>query len=304
MKFYFLLQFRMLNRHMAEMGVNPLLGYPVVLAVFLGFSLLLFNKLDYAGYLYVLMGLSFVTVLGENRRNQFLQTCFNSIEYHKIRILENMIIILPFAFFLVCEMQIILAVILVLASAGFSFLRTGHRSGLTIPTPFGKKPFEFTVGFRSTYLVLLIAYFLVIMAISAGNFNLGIASLILVFLVCFTYYLNPENEYFVWIFKLPPGKFMAGKIYTSLIYSTILTIPVIISLCLFFPEDILIIAGFQALGYVYLSAVILAKYASFPNPISLPQFIILALTLWFPPLLVAVIPFFYLRSVNRLKGTL
>jgi hypothetical protein len=142
------------------------------------------------------------------------------------------------------------------------------------------------------------------MSVYADNFNLGIAALILTFLICITFYLNPENEFYVWIFNSLPGKFLFGKLKTAIVYSTFLTLPVVIVLMIFFVDKTLIIAGFQLLGYIYLSVIILAKYSSFPHQVNLPQFIILALSVWFPPLLIAVIPFFYRQSVKRLNKIL
>jgi len=108
----------------------------------------------------------------------------------------------------------------------------------------------------------------------------------------------------VWIYQLSPGKFIIKKINAAFLYSTYLSLPVAILLISFFPDNSLIIAGFMALGYIYLATVILAKYSSYPNQISLPQFFILGLSAWFPPLLIAVIPYFFRQSVKRLKEIL
>jgi hypothetical protein len=103
---------------------------------------------------------------------------------------------------------------------------------------------------------------------------------------------------------MSPGRFLISKTNTAFLYSTILTIPAAVVLVIFFPGESLVISGFLLLGYIYLATVILAKYSSFPNQISLPQFVMLGLSVWFPPLLIAVIPFFYMQSVKRLKEIL
>jgi hypothetical protein len=304
MRFYFILQYRMLNRQMTDFGIIPALGYVFVLAAFIGFSLLLFNRIASAEYIYIITGLSLLVRLGETKRNQFLKTCFRDHGYYKARIIENGLIVLPFAVFLASKEMYIHALIIVFIAALFALFTFAGRSGFTIPTPFGKKPFEFTVGFRNSFLAVVLAYFMVIMAVYAGNFNLGIAALILVFLTCITFYLNPEKEFYVWIYNQGPGKFILGKITIAWLYSTFLSLPIAIGLSAFFPDRFLIIAGFLALGYIYLSTIILAKYSSFPHQINLPHFIILAVSVWFPPLLLAVIPFFYRQSVKRLKPIL
>lgn len=304
MKYYFQLQFRMINRKMTDFGINPAIGYTLILLAFIGFSLVLFQKIDFAGYIYSLAGIGLLPVLSERGRNRFLELCYPEVEYHKIRLIENLLVILPFFIFLIIMKAFIPALILMIFGAGFAFIRTGTVSGFSIPTPFGKKPFEFPTGFRSSFMMIFLALFLAVMSVSSGNFNLGIASLILVFLVCMSYYLNPENEFYVWIFNLSPGKFLLAKIRTALIFSTILTFPVLALIAGFFPGEILIIAAFQFLGYIYLLTMILAKYSSYPHQVNLPQFIILAISIWMPPILIVIIPFFYRQSIRRLKPLL
>jgi hypothetical protein len=78
------------------------------------------------------------------------------------------------------------------------------KHSFIIPTPF-INILEFTVGFRTNYFMFFITYFLAIMAIHVDNFNLGIFSLILVFLSCLSYFTNSENEFYVCI--LTPKEF-------------------------------------------------------------------------------------------------
>lgn len=304
MRYYFLLQFKMINRHLAGFGIHPAMGYVLIVAVFTGFSILLFEKIAFAEYVFMATGLSFTAKLSGPARNQFLKGCFRANNYLKVRILENVIIILPFVIFLIIKFFYFQSLITLILAGFLSVTTFGSRSGLTIPTPFGKKPFEFAIGFRGSFPLFILAYFLAVMSVVAENFNLGIASLILVFLVCMSYYLNPENEFYVWIFHSRPGKFIFSKIKTAIVYSTILTIPVIIILTIFFLDKALIIIAFLLLGYLYLLTVILAKYSAYPHPVNLPQVIILAVSAWFPPLLLAVVPFFYRQSVSRLKNIL
>ena len=75
-------------------------------------------------------------------------------------------------------------------------------------------------------------------------------------------------------------------------------------LLIFFQTNIKAVFGFQALGYCYLLTVILAKYSAYPKKINLPQGILLALSLAMPPLLLVLVPFFYIQSKNRLKEIL
>ena len=294
----------MLNRKLTGFGINPALGYILTGASFVGFSVLLFAKTEFASYIYIFTALSLILTLSETRRNHFLKTCFTDIDYYRARISENLIVAIPFIIFLSYKLLFIPVLILTALSLVLSFFHFSNNASYTLPTPFGKKPFEFAVGFRNAIVVFLLAYFLTFMSVWVENYNLGIFSLVLVFLVCFTFYFNPENEFYVWIFNLSPGKFLLKKIFTALLYSTIMSLPVAMALMIFYQEKILVTGGFLFAGYLYLGTIVLAKYSSYPHQINLPQFVILAVSAWFPPLLLAVIPFFYRQSVKRLNEIL
>jgi len=304
MKYYFRLQFAMLNRTLKDFGLVPFFGYLLAAVAFVGLSILLFSKIGLAEYLYDLMAMSLVLKLSQTRRNDFLKSCFPNKAYFRIRILENLIISLPFLMFLTYQNCIISAASLSGASVILAFLNFENRLSFTIPTPFYKWPFEFIVGFRNTFFVIFVAYFLVVMAISAGNFNLGIFAMILVFLICFSFYSKPEDQFYVWVFSSGAGRFLFYKIKIALLSSSLLVFPVVASLCFFFPENMVMVFAFLGIGYLYLATVVMAKYSAFPEPMNLPQGFLLVAGLWFPPLLAGVIPYFYGRSINRLREIL
>ncbi len=277
----------------------------VVLA--LGYVLLsefLFSKTEYAVYLYVFMALSFVFRLSESKRNDFLKSIFNRANYLKVRLIENILCSLPFLAFLVYQKSFLMTAILAGLSLIMALFNFGFKAGLTIPTPFGKKPFEFTEGFRNTLLFFPAAYFIVFLSISEENVNLGIFSMISICLICISYYSKPEEDYFVWNFSLSPKQFLVQKLKTACIYFTFLSLPVAIVLASFFFEHLLIIGAIFALSYLYLITVVLAKYAAYPNEMNPAQGIIIAISFLFPPILIGIIPFFYGQSVEKLSSLL
>ncbi|HEU4495973.1 MAG TPA: ABC transporter permease, partial [Flavobacterium sp.] len=219
----------------------------------------------------------------------------------KIRIAENLAVAFPFAILLIrhgalCEAALLFAAGLLLA--GFSF-RTPFN--FTVPTPFYKKPFEFAAGFRNTFYIFPIAYFLAYIAGSVENLNLGIAAMLAVFLVCANYYSKPENEYFVWIYAIPPKMFLVEKLKTAVLYSSLLVLPILASLAVFYPQEISAILLFLFLGLLFLVIVILVKYAAYPNKASVPEWIMVSMCINFPPLLLIFLPFLYKKSVKKLN---
>lgn len=142
------------------------------------------------------------------------------------------------------------------------------------------------------------------MAVFADNFNLGVFALLLVFPVLLSFYSKLENEYYVWTFTDTPKGFLINKIKTGLVYLSILVIPILIVLGIFFLSETFTLFIFMLLGYVYLVTIILAKYSAYPNEMNLPQGILIGISLLFPPILIGIIPFFYLQSIKRLNDIL
>jgi len=286
---------------------RPIVGYLLallILFVFIGVSILLLSsKYVYAPYVYAFASLFFVSKLNDIRRNDFLKFCFTKAQYRTVRILENLIVALPFILFLLCKHHFYLTLILTAVTISMALLNFKTTYNVTIPTPFYKKPFEFTVGFRNTFFMFLISYGLTIVAINVNNFNLGIFALGLIFFTILGYYLKPENEYFIWIYNCTPAKFLFKKIKTAVLFSFCLSMPVLILLSIAYFEHIGILLALTLLGFVYLTTFILAKYSAYPEEIGIMQGIILAFGL-FPPMLIVIIPLFAGKSVNQLKEIL
>ena len=301
---YFQLQFKMINRKLIDFGLNPIIGFLILLISFIGLSIYLFSKTEFAQYVFILIALSLVSKLSEPKRNDFLKFYFKDIEYRKLRMTENTIVVLPFIIFLVYQQLFISVIILAILSMLMALLNFSRSFNYTIPTLFYKKPFEFTVGFRNTFYLYLFAYFLTFMSASVGNFNLGIFALLMVFLISISFYSKLENEYYIWIFKDTPKKFLLKKIRTAFVYSTILSLPIIIVLGIFFINEANTLLLSLLLGYAYIITMILAKYSAYPNEMNLPQGILIGISLLFPPILIGIIPFFYLQSVKRLNDIL
>jgi len=115
-----------------------------------------------------------------------------------------------------------------------------------------------------------------------------------------SYYFRPEHKYFVWIYSENSKGFIKRKILSSFVCAFLLTGPGMISICLAFPEYIMATIALYATSYVFLASIILAKYSAFPDEISLPQGILYAISLWFPPMLIFVLPVFYKQAKRKL----
>jgi hypothetical protein len=301
MKDYFYLQFVMTNRKIKDAGLNPLLGYILALTAFFLLSEYIFNKTEFAKYLIILTFISVQFKISEKSKTDFLLSAFGDKTKLKIRVLENFILCVPFISLLIYKSFLFEAGILFLCSIILAFFSFYSNYTLTIPTPFSKRPFEFSTGFRKTFFIFPIAYTLTAIAINVDNLSLGIFSFLLVFLTSLSYYSKPEQEYYVWVHTETPKVFLKNKVLNASKNATILAFPILISLLIFYPSEFELILLSFLIGLLFLWTVILAKYSAYPGEMNLQEGIFIAFSIYFPPLLLATIAFFYLKSIRKLK---
>ncbi len=304
MNYYFQLQFKRLGRIFTEMKIPSFLALPIISLLFLLMAKLVFFKAPYPAWIFAALAISVLVRLGDYKRNDWLHSVFKEKTHRLIRLLENGFVIIPFTAYLIYENQYYVALGLLVIGLMMANIQIKQGRSRTIPTPFKRRPFEFIVGFRNAFWLIALAICLLVIGIVVANFNLSIASLVLIFLISLTNYSNPEDEFFVWVYAKNPTGFLIHKIGTALYGVSFLSIPFTIALCVFYPDYLLIILGLQLMGYLFLIAMVLAKYTAFPREINLPQGLFLFLSLWFPPLLLVIIPILFYQAKNNLKPLL
>jgi len=301
MKHYFHLQFLITNRKIKETGINPILAYLLGLVAFIIITAYLFQKTEFAKYIVVLICLGLLSKLSENNRTDFLIATFGDRLKNKIRILENGMVSIPFVTVLIYQNAMLEAALLWVIAIIFAVCAFKTNVNFTLPTPFSKRPFEFLVGFRKTFYLFPMAYLLTVIAIQVGNFNLGIFSMLLIFGTVLSYFAKPEQAYYVWVHAYTPKKFLLYKIATATQYTSILVAPVLVGLLVFYPNEFHIVLLFFLIGLLFVWTIILAKYSAYPNEMSLPEGMLLVFSVYFPPMLLVMIPFFYKKSIHKLK---
>lgn len=304
MKEYFGLQCKMINRRFKDMGLEPLLAYLILTVGFVAFSIYLFYKTEFAEYIYVLSALTLIGKLSETRRIEFLKICFGDTKLKKIRITENLICSLPFLIFLLYKQLFLSTLLLFVLVTILVLVNFRTTLNFTIWTPFSKRPFEFTTGFRNTFYLFFIAYALTVIAAFVNNFNLGVFAMLLVFTTTLSYYTKPENEYYVWTYNVNAKEFLLSKIKTAILFSASIALPIAIILAIFFHQNIGILLLFFLVGWAFLTCVIVSKYSAYPDEMNITQGILLALCIWFPPILIVLVPYLFKKSENRLSSLL
>jgi len=304
MKFYFLIQFKRFYRKLSEMGLSPILGILLLVVSFIGGSVYLFQKTEFAAYIYTFIALTILGPLGEKQKNNFLKLCYPRIGYYKIRLLENLLILTPFILFLLIHQNYLISFVLIFLSSMMAFIPLHNKWSLRIPSPYSKYPFEFSMGFRKLFLMYPALFFLVYKSIEVGNFNLGIFSIGITIILQMSYYFKPEKTYYVWIYAASPSLFLWKKIKGGLLFSSLSLLPILLLIGFTFQEQYLIILGIFFMNALLIATIILAKYSAFPNEMSLPQWVLFGFSIWFPPILIIAIIYFYKQSIKKLKPIL
>lgn len=297
---YLKLQLLLIHRAVVASGLNAGLVYLLSIILFFGGSAIVYEKTTYADWLILFSALSSVTHLSAKRRTDFLNLTFGDARARSIRVIENVLVSLPFVGVLLAHQSWLFALTCPVTIAGLSFFQTRTIGSWVLPTPFSKKPFEFTTGFRKSFMLLLSAYIMLTLAIVYAYFTFSAAALILVFLIMFSYYNLPEAEYLVWSHSLTARKFLWMKIKQAAGSSVVLILPMIIAILFSFPNEWRWIGLFVLSGYAYLFTLVVAKYSSYPQELNISQGILIAISLTFPPFLLLLFPYFFKRSTERL----
>lgn len=303
MQFYFQIQARRLLRMIRGQGVHPLIAAGLMVGILYALWANM-ERAEVIPYGIAALGVYFLG-LGQDREYwRFLALQFKNGQIIKIGLLRAVLILSPFLLILLLKNQIIPAALMMGLSIPMAFGQGIKASLGTIPSPFSRRPFEFTAGFRQSFWVWILSALILIIAIYVENENLGLFAIALPFLAIISYYSRPEEKEFVWIHGMSPRKFLLHKAAICFRYSFGSTVLLALIHLMAFPAQAHLAAGVFISGLLISQVAMLSKYAVFPSSFNLLQGITVTMTFFFPPLSLLIIPMLYLRSIRSLKHLL
>lgn len=298
---YFSWQFKLFSRSIRHFGLPPVVGYALLALVVMVLPAVLWTQKPYFPWLYFAAGVFAMNLFRNDRRNEFLKICYSKREFLVLRTVENLLLVLPFSLVLLIHRQFLLAPGLLVVAFLFGITAFWNRKRLglpVLPTPFSKRPFEFAIGFRVSFPIVLFLYYVVLMALVHDNFNLGIVAVYAVLIICLGYYSQMEPEYYVWMYSDSPKQFLFRKLKTAAVYAFSLIVVPIVALSVFFPKLIGFLLLAVVMGFLNLAIAILLKYTEFPKPFHIGDGLLLTACVIcpvYPPLVLLPIPLvFYL----------
>lgn len=298
---YFKLQVKILKRYIVEAGLPVFILYPALILLYT--VLYQFVRLypTWGAYLLVMANFQYLFSLSDFKRNDFLKTVFPKAVYYKVRILENVFISFGSLIILCLNGNYLIAVALLSFCILFIFTSAASIWKRSIPTPFTKKPFEFILGFRRTWLLLLLLYIISTIASTANNLNLILFCMFCICLCCIFYYQTPEPILVHWNQSRKATSFLHHKIGRAVAQLSLLLCPLLLLVAVCYPEELYKALIVWLLGIILIPFIISLKYAVFPRAINATEATVLSLCIIFHPLILAVIPYYYFKAVHNLK---
>jgi hypothetical protein len=297
--FYLKLQWRRFTRLSKERGLHPFLGLILSTIIFIGASLIIFNKIIYPEYTYIII--TWLVFLRSNKnKTDLIKLTLKRKQKTTFIIIEAAIKLIPPLLFLLCSRELTSSILLITGGL-MIVLIPKNNTRVYLQTPFSKHPFEWILGFRKYFWVLLPLIAVLVLSKIYTNPNLGLSSLIILFGVIFSFYGYMESEYFVWNFNGSSNTFIIKKIKIAIKHSTLILAPLVMVLIVLHPELWLKALTLLVWAYAALIVVIMSKYAIFPNEMDLINGLIIFISIAIPPLMLFSLLYYYKKSKSNLN---
>jgi hypothetical protein len=293
MRFYFKLQYKRFYRNAKDNNSSLLIAALITLILVSLLSSLIIQRFEYGSEIVAIIPLGLVTMLNSKKHLYFLNLHFQKMEILKIRWIENLIICVPFGIILSAHLEFYFALILIAGGSLLAITPPFPGESKVIPTPFYKKPFEFIIGFRKNWAVLIGLYTVATIGLMVDNYNLALVTLFLCLLSFMRYFSEEEPQEWIWVYNKSASAFLKTKIIQSLLQSLILASPILLSLLILHPPNWPITLAALAFGLLIVILSLLVKYAFYPDVNSIVGGIYIAMSLLVPPIVLISIPYFY-----------
>ncbi len=296
---YFQLQLKRSSRIVRDWGIHPI----VLLTIITALLVELWQAMDssvYIPYLLAYLSIYLGMMTRSHKRDTFIKTLYPKVRYRIISWIESLIIPIPVIAVIIFKGHFLLGLSTFLFLSITSFTSSGKGISKVIPTPFGKRPFEFTVGFRKMWWVWVFACFLFVMSIRVGNEHLGLFSIAVPFFAIISFYSMPEERFYIWVHRQTPSSFLKRKLSICISYATLITTPLSIVHMMVFPHIWYLSLLLILAGILICITALLSKYAAYPSTLNILQGITLVMVMFVPPLALVIIPFLYQRAKNSL----
>lgn len=272
--------------------------YAIVLVAFVALSQIVISWSDQGSWLYLAMA---CLLFSRWKDGTLVEQIFSRNSRHLLAFFEVCIFSIPCVLMLLFNDYYLESILFVPAVYGAALLNFPGQFSPVIPTPFYARPFEFIIGFRKWFFLLIGLYCIVIISIVYGNLNLGIVTLIALYLSISSYYGDAEPTFMLWMYSYNSTSFLLHKVATTLLYTFASVLPASVLLVTAFPSDWLLIGGISLFGVLVPITSLLNKYVSFPKQVELINVVFIGFCIVFPPISLLIIPYLANKASENLK---
>lgn len=295
-------------------GFNPLAGIVLSVVVFAVLSLLVFEKAPEPGWVYLAMAILGLAELQSSDANSYLKEHTTGSAYYSCKLVENILIAIPFAAILLfkqayLQVGCLFAFIPVYSIANISIPKPKLRA---LKSPFPAHAFEWHFAFRLFPVVYVLHILLMIPAVIADNFYIMLVPFILLLFILITAYGMLEDRFMIWVYRKTAKAFLWSKFKSLFVgYNISYALFMIVGLIFFTGQAGMLFMCYAA-GLIGLTGCMLIKYHFYPGAIvvQISQFVFLGFVIgcFFNPAMVILclllMMFSYYKAVAKLKSIL
>lgn len=264
---YIILRLRQFVRFYSFSDIHPLLGIPATAVIFAVLSAVVYHKAPYAHWVYCGLTLLTVTELQNAKTNSFLKQMLTRNVFFRVKLAENLLLLLPFAMVMVYYnswLQLLAAVAFTLPYS-YSSAKLPKPQLKALGTPYSGYAYEANFGFRAMFAgYVLYALLLVAGCIAQNVYVLMVPFFILLFCMVAAYG-ELEEPVYIWTYRATAGGFLKKKFYTLLRNYSITFAPFLLLGLVFCHREWAIVLLCFGAGLVALTGAMLIKYHFYPG---------------------------------------
>ncbi|MGB3802351.1 MAG: hypothetical protein WA952_21195 [Lewinella sp.] len=301
MRYYFQLQLLRTRRRLADFGLPLPLTITLGLATWVAGTVYLYDRFAAAPWILIGLTMGALWPLSAGKRYDGIRQHFSLRDARLIRLTEHLFAGAPTLLLLLYFKSWLAAIAWLPVLFVLARIRRGGIGPFVLPTPFRRRPYECTAGFRRYGWLLALVYFVAWQGVAAGNVNLVRFTGVACGLLVMSFYATTPPPELVHQYRASAPRYLADKLRTATLAYGLFALPVWIALLFRWPGGWALHLLTALLGGLYVVAMIVVRYASYPHEPAFPRSVAHVAGMLVPPLLLVLLVGWYREACRRLS---
>lgn len=258
--------------------MHPTIGLPLIAGIFIFISAMVYYKAPYPAWIYTFIALSSITEVQHTKTNSFLAQTVNTKMLFRIKLTENLLILLPFVI-VMCYYQswwqitVALPLVVLYSASNKKLPRPKVKA---LPVPFRGHSYEANFGFRSMFPAYVLYVLLLVVGSLVQNVYVLLAPFFIQLLFIQLSFSEVEDPQYIWMHRMSANAFLKDKFVTLLRNYAIVFTPFLVAGLIAYTNEWSLLLLCFIVGLVSVTGAMLIKYLLYPA-----QFIIQVTQLMF-----------------------